>query len=176
MPVLKAKIGGSWIPVGAAASLPTLPVQSAAFTPTWSALVVGTAGINVGRYVFVGGPNVGDVGQLNLTVYVKFGSAGQTFPNNPTLNIASIGFNLWPSDDTVGSFGDPVGGCRIADASPVATYLGHMRAATLTGLRPVVYNASGTYTTETTLTTAIPMTWAVDDQMICNASMMVKRV
>jgi hypothetical protein len=173
MGVLHARVGGAWVPVS---GFGTVDVVKASFTPTWGALAVGTAGINVGRYVYVGGPNVGDVGQLNLTAYVKFGSSGQTFPSSPSLNIGAIGFNLWPSSDSVGSFGDPVGGCRIADATPAATYLGQMRASTLSSLRPVLYNASATYATETGLTTAIPMTWAVDDQMICGASLMVIRV
>jgi hypothetical protein len=92
------------------------------------------------------------------------------------LNILALGFNVWPSDDAIGTQGEVVGGCRIIDATPAATYIGFMRVTTLNALRPVVINAAATYTTEVLPSTTIPMTWAANDEMACSASLMAIRV
>ena len=71
-------------------------VQSGTYTPTLSGCAIGTGGsaANTAQYVFVGGPNIGDVGIMYVSGLVTFGTTGATVPqSNPILSLPS-GFNL----------------------------------------------------------------------------------
>lgn len=68
--------------VNALQASPLAHIQSGLYVPALSGLATGTGGTpqNDADFVYVGGPNVGNVGIITVRWYFRFGTTGQTFP------------------------------------------------------------------------------------------------
>ena len=117
------------------------------FTPAYTNLTVGNAS-NVGAYFVVGGFVYGHI-------YLAFGST--------TSVSGHIQFNL-PLTASNGTNGQNIGQTKFSD-SGVGVFIGYMNQLSTTRGEFYVFNASGTYTTQTAVTATVPMTWTTNDEI-----------
>ena len=109
----------------------------------------------------------------NGTVVSKYREIGKwvqlyydlTFGNTTSISTNNtISLPVTASSDYVVAEGNLIGACTAHDASG-QVYTGATRIQTTTTMVPVVYRADSTYTFESGLTSAIPMTWTTNDKL-----------
>jgi Collagen triple helix repeat (20 copies) len=152
-----------------------LVIETGTYVPAIAQAVVGTGGQNSARYTFIGGPNVGDVGQITVSGYLVFGSAGQTFPESNLLIPLPAGFNF---AQYLSGYGyNPIGVCQANDYTG-AGYPGVCVPRSLTQFCPAEVVTSATYGTILFYgnSSSIPFAWAVNDSIFYNVTTQAVRV
>lgn len=127
---------------------------SGTYTPSLTGMAVGTGGsaANTATYSFVGGV-------LVASGNIVFGTSGATLPgaSAETISMPS-GFTFTaPASTYVGTVLLSSGGVQSIGALRIES-----TGATNT-IRPLAFNAAGTYLTAVDLTATIPGTWAAGD-------------
>lgn len=164
MGVLKARVGGAWVPIGFGATA----VMTGVYTPSLTNTVPGTGGGNSAEFVYVGEANVGGRGQITVDGSIVYGTSGQTFPSSIQISLPS-GYGF-PVVDL--SFA--IGHVRFNDANAGAnSRLGFVTPSASNAFRPLV---GGDATAIAGLTPTTPFTWAQGDQIVYHLNAHVVRV
>jgi hypothetical protein len=154
---------------GAVAAKPG--IEHGTYTPTLTGMAIGTGGgaVNSASWTFIGGPNLSDIGTMQWEWEMVFGTAGQTFPTQPTIALPA-GFNLVNTSDT--SF--PIGRCLFIDVTAsTASRYGTIAAHSASAVRPLINGISASISAMTTTT---PFAWAASDEMLGSFTARVVRV
>lgn len=125
------------------------------YTPTLSNFTIGN-GTMVAMYVQVGMTIIG-------MVHVTLGSTS-------SMGAAGIRITTPVAASTNYSVTNSVIGQATFQDSGSSQYVGWNRLEDVNTMRPVVLNASATYTTISSLTASVPMTWATNDVVAINFS------
>jgi hypothetical protein len=122
------------------------------FTPSWSNLTVGTGGSaeNTGRYLI-----------FNKLMFVRtrtvLGSSGFSVGADPRMTLPA-------SVSTVSAISGGGGTSGFTDAGTIDIG-GTIQTITTTAVRPVYFQASGSFTTFNTASATNPWTWAAGDRI-----------
>ena len=143
------------------------------YTPTLSAITLGTGATNDARFVFVGGPDVGDVGLMFAWGNIVLGTGGAL--TGAPLWTLPPGFNV--ASQPSGASTDNVGHAYVVDdsAGGIAYQSQCIRnGVTQYGLR--YYLVVGTLIERRIPSATAPMTWAANDIIRWNATHPAVRV
>lgn len=175
MGVLKARVGGVWVPVSFGEPIP-VRVQSGTWTPTLTGIAIGTGGtpLNIAAYTYVGGPNIGDRGIMSARGQVRFGTTGVTLPAGIAIDLTlPTGFQF-PADLTndLANFADYAIGTITCRDDGAGSYPGWLcLTGTANKFRPIVDQTTITthtgtvtvFSTRTVLAATAPFPWGIND-------------
>ena len=153
-----------------------LNVATGTFTPTLTGAAIGTGGtpLNTADYTFVGGPKVGDHGEMIVDGIIQFGTSGQTFPATTTTVTLPSGFEF---SSAIAGIVPPVGAAQYVDSSSGNNaFYGVVTYASTTTVRFLTLNASSTYLNIDSTATTKPFTWDSNDQIVYRYAIRAKRV
>ena len=118
------------------------------WTPSHTNLTVGN-GTVVARFV--------QLGELVIAFYhLTFGSTS-SMGTSPRISMPVV------EADSVAAFNQPLGNVWLVDDSSGANNFGFLRHRTTADFEPMVITTGSTYAGATSLTSAVPFTWATAD-------------
>jgi hypothetical protein len=119
---------------------------------SWTPILTNLSGTTVARYTRIG---------RTIFYRIRVALTGANVGTNPQFSLPFA-----PNATTYAGQDSSVGQTLFEDAG-VITYRGSARwTATGTNVYFIVYNASGTYLTETGLNATVPFTWGVNDALV----------
>ena len=123
------------------------------YTPTFTNFTIGNGTINFARYVQIG-KFVTVYGKVTLGSTSSMGTSPKiSLPVTGTSNMSGIGWVL---------------GAAVFGDTGTGSYEGYIKTSSTTVAELVVGNSSGTHTQASTITSAVPMTWANTDTFLWN--------
>lgn len=139
------------------------------YTPGLTNCSVGTGGsvFNSATYVYVGGPNTGDYGILQVSGRLVLGTGGGANMGTGPAAALPSGFQAQAPAST---------GQNRLGLCTVISSIGFVQWSSSTAVAFVVAGAGSTYVSGTTITSSVPGTWAAGDALTYNYTVPVQRV
>lgn len=173
MGVLKAKVGGVWVPVGVQGG-PNAQVETGSYVPVLTGMAVGTGGSaqNTAGFHYVGGLSAGNAGMLMAAGVIVFGTTGPTFPGVTCTVSPPPGFAF---SSIYTNIRQPIGLVEYVAAGSTLS-IGHLRWVAANQARIMLQRTDVAYNLPAATSTTAPATWVAGDQILWTINAAVVRV